>query len=86
MPKISSFQGIVIRMHYLDHNPPHFHAIYGEYEGIIDIERVELIAGDLPSRIFNLVADWVSLHQLELNDNWERARQKQSLLLIDPLD
>ena len=85
MPHISSFLGVVIRMHYLDHNPPHFHAIYGEYEGIVDIERVELIAGHLPSRVFSVVAEWVSLHQTELNHNWERARSKQALLAIDPL-
>lgn len=30
MPTISMFLGIVIRMNWLEHNPPHFHA---EYQG-----------------------------------------------------
>jgi hypothetical protein len=28
MPEISRFFGIIIRMYFGDHNPPHFHAIY----------------------------------------------------------
>ena len=32
MPRISAFYGIVITMYYRDHDPPHFHAAYGEYE------------------------------------------------------
>ena len=38
MPEISSFLGIVIYMYYRDHAPPHFHAIYGEYEIVVEIE------------------------------------------------
>lgn len=30
MPEISRFFGIVIAMYYNEHNPPHFHARYGE--------------------------------------------------------
>jgi hypothetical protein len=32
MPEISRFLGIVIRMYYRDHAPPHFHAEYAEHE------------------------------------------------------
>lgn len=38
MPTISMFYGIVIRMYYDDHNPPHFHAFFGEYEAIFNFE------------------------------------------------
>jgi Domain of unknown function (DUF4160) len=72
-------------MFYRDHNPPHFHAFYGNFEAIIDIQRNELIGGDLPPRVLGLVTEWVSLHQLELIDNWERASRKESLVTIAPL-
>ena len=85
MPQISAFLGVVIRMHYQDHDPPHFHAVYSGFEGIIDIQRNVLIAGDLPVRVFNLVTEWASLHRAELMDNWNRAREKQPLLGIAPL-
>ena len=35
MPAISMFLGILIRMYYKDHHPPHFHADYGEANGIL---------------------------------------------------
>ncbi len=37
MPEISRFLGVVVRMHYRDHAPPHFHAEYGDHEITIDI-------------------------------------------------
>jgi hypothetical protein len=68
-----------------DHNPPHFHAVYANFEGIIDIEKNEIIGGDLPPRVLVLVKEWTALHQNELMDNWERARQQESLKDIAPL-
>ncbi|MCO6498116.1 MAG: DUF4160 domain-containing protein [Chitinophagaceae bacterium] len=37
MPRISAFYGILVYMYYNDHEPPHFHAIYGDYEVLINI-------------------------------------------------
>ena len=85
MPQISSFLGIIIRMFYRDHNPPHFHAVYAEYEGLIDINKIELIGGSLPPRVLGLVIEWTALHQKELNDNWERAKKQEQLRSVDPL-
>ena len=35
MPEISRFYGIVIKMYFADHAPPHFHAEYAEHEARI---------------------------------------------------
>jgi hypothetical protein len=85
MPQISYFLGVIIRMFYRDHNPPHFHAVYADFEGIIDIEKNEIIGGELPSRVLVFVKEWTALHQNELMYNWERARQQESLKDIAPL-
>lgn len=45
MPQISYFLGVIIRMFYRDHNPPHFHAVYADFEAIIDIEKMKSLAG-----------------------------------------
>lgn len=37
MPEISRFFGIVIKMFWDDHKPPHFHAFYGDEQALIDI-------------------------------------------------
>jgi hypothetical protein len=85
MPQISYFLGVVIRMFYRDHNPPHFHAVYSNFEAIIDIQKNELISGFLPPRVLGLVTEWTALHQKELMDNWERAKIQESLKSIAPL-
>ena len=85
MPQISYFLGVFIRMFYRDHNPPHFHANYADFEGIIDIEKNELIGGELPPRVLGIVIEWTAIHQVELMQNWERARQQEPLLDIEPL-
>ena len=85
MPQISYFLGVIIRMFYRNHNPPHFHAVYAQYEALIDIEKNELFSGYLPPRVLGIVTEWTALHQNELMDNWERARKQESLVNIEPL-
>jgi hypothetical protein len=86
MPTLSIFFGIVIRMYYDDHPPPHFHAIYREHEAKIEIETLEIIEGKLPRRALGLVLDWAELHQQELRDNWVRGQEHESLSPIAPLE
>ena len=85
MPEISRFYGIVIRMYFNDHNPPHFHAAYAEYEARVDINTLTLISGQLPSRALDLVTEWASLHQEELVGLWQKAVDLQPLHSIAPL-
>ena len=85
MPEIARFYGIVIKMFFEDHNPPHFHAIYGEYEVLIDINTFAVFAGHLPPRALGLVIEWATQHQKELLNNWEKARTQESLSKIEPL-
>lgn len=86
MPRISEFFGIVIRMYYNDHLPPHFHAEYGEHEAIYAIETVEILRGELPRRAHALVVEWMTLHRAELKENWDKAREGLPLGQIEPLD
>ena len=86
MPEISRFYGIVIRMFFDDHNPPHFHAIYGDYEVLIDINILAVFAGHIPPRALGLVIEWATLHQDELINDWHRAQGHEPLNKIEPLD
>ncbi|MEO5826901.1 MAG: DUF4160 domain-containing protein [Gemmatimonadales bacterium] len=86
MPEISRFLGIVIRMYFADHEPPHFHASYQGMECQFRFSPVGVLAGSLPPRALALVAEWTSLHQDELNENWDRLRAHQSPLPISPLE
>ena len=86
MPTISQFFGIVIRMFWNEHAPPHFHAQYGEYEAIINIQTLEQMEGKMPRRALSLVLDWAELHQAELLKNWNLCEAKQQPKPIAPLE
>ena len=86
MPEISRFLGIVIAMYYREHNPPHFHAQYGEKEMRVNIETGEVISGDFPRRAQRLVLEWCSLHRDELLKDWDLAQERKPLMKIEPLE
>ena len=72
MPEISRFYGMVIKMYFIqaDHNPPHIHAIYGDYMGAIDIKSAEMLEGDLPAKALSMVQEWIGLHRDDLLAMW----------------
>ncbi len=72
-------------MYFDDHVPPHFHAIYNEYEALIAIEDLKIIEGNLPPRVYGLVAEWALQHRSELMQNWNKAVTKQQPDKIEPL-
>ena len=86
MPEISRFFGIVIRMYFDDHNPPHFHAFYGENEAQVGIESIAVLEGALPSRAASMVFEWAALHQQELTENWRRLHSEEPVKKIEALD
>ena len=85
MPEISRFLGIVIRMYYRDHAPPHFHAEYGENEITVEIQS-GIVDGRFPRRALNAVLEWYDMHRDELMENWSLARAEQPLNHIEPLE
>ncbi|HLY54841.1 MAG TPA: DUF4160 domain-containing protein [Stellaceae bacterium] len=85
MPLISTFYGILIQMYWREHGPPHFHALYAEYEALIDIRTLEVLEGRLPRRAHALVLEWATEHRAELMRNWDLCVQNQSPTKIQPL-
>ncbi len=86
MPEISRFFGIVIKMFFDDHNPPHFHAEYNNDAALIDINNLSVFSGSLPPRVMGLVIEWATIHRQELLADWEKAQAQQSLQKISPLE
>ncbi len=85
MPEISRFFGIIIRMYFGNHNPPHFHVQYGGEKAVISINILGLLEGKLPPRIMGMVVEWAALHQEELLADWKKAINHQALHKIEPL-
>jgi hypothetical protein len=86
MPEISRFFGIIIAMFFDEHNPPHFHARYGEYKIEVAIETLSILAGKFPPRALGLLMEWAAMHRNELMEDWELARNRSELKRISPLE
>ena len=86
MPTISAFYGILIQMFWSDHAPPHFHALYAEFEILVDIRTLEVIRGKLPRRAQVLVLEWAAQHRDELMEDWKLCETKQQPKKIAPLE
>ena len=82
MPEIARFYGIVIKLFFGDHPPPHFHAVYGEHVGLFSIDTLDMIEGDLPGRAKKLVNEWGKMNQAELKKMWKT----QKFHKLPPLD
>ncbi|MCX7692530.1 DUF4160 domain-containing protein [Tepidimonas taiwanensis] len=85
MPTISAFYGILIRMYWDDHAPPHFHVTYGEYRAVYAIETLALLQGALPRRAHAMVLEWAAQHRAALMEDWELCANKQQPKPISPL-
>lgn len=86
MPELSRFYGIIIRMFYGDHTPPHFHAVYQGEEIQININTLEVMEGRMNRRARALVLEWAELHHAELRQAWEAASRNQEPSKIAPLE
>jgi hypothetical protein len=84
MPEISRFFGIVIRMFYVDHARPHFHAQHGEHSLAVEIDG-DGVTGRFPPHRLPLLYEWRDLHRDELLENWNRVRDGQAPRPIPPL-
>ena len=86
MPEVSRFFGIVIKMFFNDHSPPHFHAYYAGRCVLVDINALAVFAGSFSPRALGLVMEWAALRQDELLANWRCAQGHDPLRKIPPLE
>ena len=72
MPVITRFYGLTVKMYLLgkEHNPPHIHIPYGEYNAVIDLQTLKLMEGDLPGKGLSMAMEWTTLHRDELLEMW----------------
>ncbi len=85
MPEICRFYGLNMTMYWKDHNPPHFHARYGEQVAEINIRTLAVLRGNLPPRALALTVESALQHKRDLLRQWNRARRQLPLQCIEPL-
>ena len=84
--RIAEFNGIAIYMYWIDHAPPHFHAIHAGHDAAISIAGRRIIAGSLPRHTLAIVLAWAKIRERELAEKWKRAEAGEALLRIPSLD
>lgn len=87
MPELCRFNGIIIKMIFDDtvqHNEPHIHAYYGEFEAAISLKG-KLLAGKMPSKQFNMIVGWLAFRETQVYAAWAKAINKEHFDKIDPL-
>ncbi|MEQ1678039.1 MAG: DUF4160 domain-containing protein, partial [Chitinophagaceae bacterium] len=88
MPVISMFYGIIVRMFYYDnkeHNIPHIHIEYAEYNAVISIPEANLLAGNFPKDKLKLVVAWIEIHKEDLIADWKLAIEGSTVFKIEAL-
>lgn len=80
-PRIASFGGLVVKLYFGDHPPPHVHVYAGRigHPGVkaarFSIDTGELIDGDLPPANVATVTNWCVRYREALRTDWQRARR-----------
>lgn len=77
MPVITRFYGITIKMYFNEHGVPHFHALYGDYNGVFNIQTLEMIEGDLPNKAQKLIEEWAESYKDDLQKMWDTHEFKK---------
>ena len=85
MPVISKFYGIVIRMLIVRSFAARFHAIYDNCELVVGLWPLQIIHGEAPRRVKDMVLEWAGQHQQELLSAWNKLQWGESPAVIEPL-
>ena len=72
MPTIKIIDGTKIDVYSREHPPPHFHAIYAEYEELIEIETLETYTRKILNNKRKKVVNWANDNKQVLSENFKR--------------
>jgi hypothetical protein len=86
MPVISIFFGIVIRMHFREHEPKHFDAEHQALEGKFDFDGDQIVGNITSRNALDLIRQWAQLNRAALEANWSKIKTGQPLDRIPPLE
>jgi hypothetical protein len=85
VPVVAEFDGIKAYIYYAprEHGPPHFHAICGDQEAVLDMRALEITAGSLRRAQRNAVRAWAGAREAELAERWRCAMEGLQIERID---
>lgn len=84
MPRLCHFDGVTVWMDNMGHNPPHFHASYGEHNISVAIRDSRVLAGGLPKSKEKILFEWARSHRQDLMDRWDDSQYGRAINRIPP--
>ncbi len=77
MPVLQRFGSVSLRMYADDHRPPHFHIVAPDFQVLVRISDLKVIAGEArPSQIAEALA-WAQSHQAALALRWTELNERE---------
>ena len=67
---VGEYKQIKFFIHTNDHNPPHVHAKYDNYEISISLVDYSIIVGNLPKKNTNIAIKWIKKNKDKLLNYW----------------
>ena len=76
MPTLHRFGTVSVRMYADDHRPPHFHIVGSDFQVLVRISDLRVIAGEAwPAKIAEALA-WAREHRDSLARNWAELNER----------
>jgi hypothetical protein len=77
MPTVAVIEGVRIRFYPDEHPPPHFHAVFAEYQARIGIQPLRVLNGSLPPTKLAVVLAWAERRTTVLLNTWYTVLAKK---------
>lgn len=76
MPTLARFGSVTVRMYADDHHPPHFHVVGPEFQVLVRIADMAIIAGSArPAQIAEGMG-WATANKTFLAEKWAELNER----------
>lgn len=76
MPTIQRFGSVSVRMYADDHRPPHFHIVGPDFQVLVRLSDLTVIAGEARANQIAEAMAWARAHREELALKWAELNER----------
>jgi Domain of unknown function (DUF4160) len=76
MPTIQRFGSVSVRMYADDHRPPHFHIVGPDFQVLVRLSDLTVIAGEARANQMAEAMVWAHAHREELALKWAELNER----------
>ena len=76
MPTLHRFDAVSVRMYVDDHRPPHFHVVGPDFQVLVRISDMAVIAGEARPAQIEEAMTWAKAHREGLALKWAELNER----------